>query len=92
MVPILLIVGEITPKTLAIRNRVAFASFESRPIEIFSRMITPLRWIIRHVSDFFITLMIGKERSRGNRLNNHAFLFTINIVTILSVFCMQEIS
>ena len=39
MVPILLIVGEITPKTLAIRNRVAFASFESRPIEIFSRLM-----------------------------------------------------
>jgi len=66
MVPILLIVGEITPKTLAIRNRVAFASFESRPIEIFSRLITPLRWVIRHISDFFITMLIGKERSRGN--------------------------
>lgn len=66
MVPILLIVGEITPKTLAIRNRVAFASFESRPIEIFSRLITPLRWLVRHVSDFFITMLIGKERSRGN--------------------------
>ncbi|MCU7836828.1 MAG: hemolysin family protein [gamma proteobacterium symbiont of Taylorina sp.] len=66
MVPILLIFGEITPKTLAIRNRVAFAGFESRPIEIFSRMITPLRWVVRHVSDFFITMLIGKERSRGN--------------------------
>ena len=66
MVPILLIVGEITPKTLAIRNRVAFASFESGPIDTFSRMITPLRWVVRHVSDFFITMMIGKERSRGN--------------------------
>ena len=66
MVPVLLVVGEITPKTLAIRNRVAFASFESGPIEAFSRMISPLRWLIRHISDFFITMIIGKERSRGN--------------------------
>jgi putative hemolysin len=66
MVPILLIFGEITPKTLAIRNKVAFASFESGPIDIFSRLIAPLRWIVRNVSDFFITMFIGKERSRGN--------------------------
>ena len=36
MVPILLLLGEITPKTLAIRNNVAFATFQSRPIELFA--------------------------------------------------------
>jgi CBS domain containing-hemolysin-like protein len=66
MVPILLLVGEITPKTLAIRNNIAFASFESRPIEFFAKIVRPLRWIVRKVADGFITLIIGKERSRGN--------------------------
>ena len=66
MIPILLIFGEITPKTLAIKNKIAFASVECGPIEFFSKLITPLRWLVRHVSDFFITLLIGKERSRGN--------------------------
>ena len=66
MVPLLLLVGEITPKVLAIRHNVAFASFESRPIEFFTRMIRPLRWVIRNMADLFITLIIGKERSRGN--------------------------
>ena len=66
MVPILLLVGEITPKTLAIRNNIAFAGFESRPIEIFARFIKPVRWLIRKVADLFITLIIGKERSHGN--------------------------
>ena len=41
MVPILLLVGEITPKTLAIRNNAAFASFQARPIEFFAKLITP---------------------------------------------------
>ncbi len=66
MVPILLLVGEITPKTLAIRNNVAFAVVQSRPIDLFAQMITPLRWLIRLVADWFTTLIVGKERSPGS--------------------------
>ena len=66
MVPILLLFGEITPKVLAIRNNVAFASFQARPIHLFARLITPLRELIRHVAEFFITLIVGKQRSQGN--------------------------
>ena len=66
MVPVLLLVGEITPKTLAIRNNIAFANVECRPIQIFARLITPLRWLIRLVSEWFITMIVGRERSRGN--------------------------
>ena len=66
MVPILLLVGEITPKTLAIRNNVAFASAQSRFIHLFARAITPLRWIVRHIAGFFITMIVGHERSRAN--------------------------
>jgi len=66
MVPILLLVGEITPKTLAIRNNVAFASAECGPIQIFAKLITPVRWLVRLVSEWFITMFVGRERSRGN--------------------------
>lgn len=66
MVPILLVFGEITPKTLAIKNNIAFATFESKPIDIFARLIAPIRWAVRIVSEFFTTLIIGKELSAGN--------------------------
>ncbi|HEB95800.1 MAG TPA: HlyC/CorC family transporter [Sedimenticola thiotaurini] len=66
MVPILLVFGEITPKTLAIRNNVAFATAESGPIDLFARAIAPIRWLVRTVSDWFTTLIVGRERSRGN--------------------------
>jgi CBS domain containing-hemolysin-like protein len=66
MVPLLLLVGEITPKVLAIRHNVAFAGFESRPIEFFARLIKPIRLVVRKIADGIITLIIGKERSRGN--------------------------
>lgn len=68
MVPILLLFGEITPKTLAIRNNVAFATFQCRLIDLFAKMILPLRWLVRVIADFIITLIIGKERSRDNIL------------------------
>ncbi len=66
MIPILLLVGEITPKTLAIRNNVAFATFQSRPIELFTKLITPLRGLIRLISDFFTTLIVGRQRIQGS--------------------------
>jgi len=66
MVPILLLVGEITPKTLAIRNNTVFASFLSRPIELFAILITPLRRAVRSVADRVTTLIVGSERTRSN--------------------------
>ena len=66
MVPVLLLVGEITPKSLAIRNNVAFATFQSRPIELFARLIAPLRSLIRWIADFFTTLIVGSERIQGS--------------------------
>ncbi len=66
MIPLLLLVGEITPKSLAIRNNVGFAAFQSRPIRAFAWLIAPLRVVVRRIADGFITLLVGRERSRGN--------------------------
>jgi CBS domain containing-hemolysin-like protein len=66
MVPLLLLFGEITPKTLAINNNVRFATFECRPLHVFAKVATPIRWLVRLVADFFITLIVGPQRSRGN--------------------------
>ena len=43
MVPLLLLVGEITPKVMAIRHNVAFAGTESKFIDLFARLIRPIR-------------------------------------------------
>lgn len=66
MIPILLLVGEITPKTLAIKNNVAFATYQSKAIDKFAWLITPIRTVVRFVADKLTTLILGKERSRGN--------------------------
>jgi len=64
MVPILLLVGEITPKTLAIRHNLAFARVQGRYIDLFARLIAPLRWAVRLVAEWFTTLIVGKELIR----------------------------
>jgi len=51
---------------MAIRHNVAFAGVESKFVDLFARLIRPIRWVVRYVADLFITLIIGKERSRGN--------------------------
>ena len=66
VVPILLLFGEIIPKTMAIHNNMAFASFESLPIELFARITKPIRWLISIVADFFITGIAGKRGLNEN--------------------------
>ncbi|MBF0158608.1 MAG: DUF21 domain-containing protein, partial [Magnetococcales bacterium] len=66
MLPLLLLLGEITPKVLAARHNIAFASFNAPILELVAKLITPIRWIIRIVADFFITAMIGKSKKKGN--------------------------
>lgn len=66
MLPILLLIGEITPKTIAIKTNVLFATRVTRPLESFAQAITPLRVVVRFLADGLTTLLIGKERSKGN--------------------------
>ncbi|OSM04309.1 putative transporter [Magnetofaba australis IT-1] len=66
MLPLLLLLGEITPKTLAVRDSERIASLVCRPIDWFSRLIGPLRYLVRAVSDLLITMLVGDRRSQGN--------------------------
>jgi putative hemolysin len=83
MIPLLLLVGEITPKTLAIRNSVRFASFQAPLINFFATLIMPIHWMVRIIADFFITLAVGKERMSGN-------ILTEDMVRTLAVEAVGE--
>lgn len=65
MLPILLLVGEITPKTIAVRHNIAFAGLVTPPISLFMRLITPLRRVVRWVANIFITLIVGEQREKN---------------------------
>jgi putative hemolysin len=68
MLPVLLLFGEITPKTLAMKNNKQFVTALCYPLSLFAWGIAPLRWVVRHTSEFFINLVIGREHVKQNIL------------------------
>ncbi|MEG3639724.1 hemolysin family protein [Magnetococcus sp. PR-3] len=67
MLPILLLVGEITPKTIAVRNNDTVSGLVVGPINLFATLVTPLRGVVRVISELLITLLTGgRKRSSGN--------------------------
>ncbi len=68
VLPILLLFGEITPKTIAIKNSGRFALFVAGPLTHFSRIITPIRWLIRTISDRIVNLFISDSSRTGSLL------------------------
>lgn len=69
MVPLLLLIGEVTPKTIAISDPERISTrVVAAPMSLWVRIITPVRWIIRFVADRLTTLIIGEETSPVNLL------------------------
>ncbi|MBF0380304.1 MAG: HlyC/CorC family transporter [Magnetococcales bacterium] len=83
MLPILLLFGEITPKTIAMKHNIRFASVVSPLLEIFAKAIGPVRITIRYIADSLTTMIIGKERSKGN-------IITEDMVRTLAVQAADE--
>ena len=49
--PLILIFGELTPKMVAVAHAERVAYFIARPLELFSRLVTPLRIVMKRVVD-----------------------------------------
>ena len=69
MFPLLLLLGEITPKTVAVSNPVQIsAGLVAQPMSLWVRIVTPLRRVVRLASDSITTWIVGKELARENIL------------------------
>jgi putative hemolysin len=68
VLPTVLLLGEIVPKTFAINNNVKFASFIANPLTVFNKIITPFRWLIHHISDAIVNIFVREEARGGNIL------------------------
>ena len=61
MTIILLVFGEVTPKTYAMSNPEGFARFCSRPLHVFGKIIWPIRRILRIIADIFIIIFTRRK-------------------------------
>jgi putative hemolysin len=68
VLPVLLLFGEITPKTYAIYNNEKFSSFAVTPLTFFEKWIAPLRWLIRKISDKIANIFVKESSRKGSIL------------------------
>jgi putative hemolysin len=81
MVPLLLLFGEITPKTIAVSNPVRVsAGVVAAPLNLWVKLLTPLRLAVRAVSDRLTTWIVGSERAPQNILQPDEFLSIVDQV------------
>jgi putative hemolysin len=74
MVPLLLLFGEVTPKTIAVSNPVKISTgIVATPMNLWVKVVTPLRWIIRGIADRITTLVVGEEKTAENILQVDEF-------------------
>ncbi len=69
MVPLLLLVGEVTPKTIAVSYPVGYSTgISARILPKWITFVTPLREAVRMVADRVTTLVVGEAMDRENIL------------------------
>ena len=74
MVPLLLLFGEVTPKTIAVTSPVKVSThIIAGPMSFWVRLVTPFRWFIRLLSERVTTLLVGHEKAPENILNPDEF-------------------
>ncbi len=82
MVPLLLIVGEVTPKTIAVSNPVRYSSrIVAVPMKLWVELISPVIWIIRGIADRITTWVVGEAKTADNILQVDEFLTLVEQVS-----------
>ena len=74
MTPLLMVFGEITPKSLAARYPESFARIIAVPLTLFTRLIHPLRWVFLIISNAVLSLLGAGTRDQSNILMEDEFL------------------
>jgi len=62
--PMVLVLGEILPKNLALRYASSYAQVAVIPLKFFARAVMPIRIILTKIADFFVKLLGGRVSER----------------------------
>ena len=74
MFPLLLLFGEVTPKTIAVSNPIGVSTgLVAGPLAVWNRLITPLRRAVRVVAGRITTWIVGGEQAPENLLRVDEF-------------------
>jgi len=74
MFPLLLLFGEVTPKTIAVSNPLGISTrLVAAPLAHWSKLVTPLRRVVRVAADGITTWVVGEDRAPENLLQVDEF-------------------
>ncbi|MED5578944.1 MAG: hemolysin family protein [Nitrospinota bacterium] len=79
LLPVLMIFGEITPKSFAARFPEKSARFLVYPVSFFAALISPLRNFCLFFANNFLSLLGVKSTAKENVLNENEFLNLVEI-------------
>ncbi len=79
MTILLLIFGEVTPKTFAVQNPQKYAFFACRPLLLFSKIIFPVRYLLTGVADTILSLIGGARKSHERLLTGQEFRTLLDV-------------
>jgi len=76
---LLLVFGEVTPKTYAINRSENFSRFVSRPLWIFSKLITPIRKILTFITNKITSLIDIESEDKEPFLTEEEFKTVLKV-------------
>jgi putative hemolysin len=79
LLPLVLLIGEITPKSIALKVSEQWASVAARPIALFAWIIAPLRWLVRGLSEFFLWILRARPPARDEGLREEEFRALVDV-------------
>jgi len=74
---LVLLFGEITPKSIALTFPAGYAKVVSGPLLVWYRLITPVRIVLQKIANFFSGLGAGKPEDDSYKLDEEAVLHLI---------------
>jgi putative hemolysin len=79
-VTLILFLGEITPKNLAVRMLERWALVAARPLTMLALVMTPLRWAIEKIADLVVHLVGRKVAPQATTVGEDEFLTMLDVV------------
>jgi putative hemolysin len=77
--PLVLVLGEITPKTVAIRYPQGFARLAVFPLYLFSRLVSPLRYLLWQLSNGIVRVVLGRSPDGDPALTEREFRSLVDL-------------
>jgi putative hemolysin len=79
MVPLIMLIGELTPKSIAIRLGEKWARRVSWPLSAFYWLITPVRMVVNAVAGAFLFILGARAPTRSEGLREEEFRALVDV-------------